>query len=258
MRLHQLVILSFVATISVTTVTAGGNNETEPEPRDPGTRIELGNEIEQNVERGDQFGKPVWAIVEHGIEASIEREVSNTIADGYVPVGIDYSEGGLTVLYATAPEVVFDRWILRDFSFETIDDELTAFLFDGWIPMDIAIGEDSLTVLLVRGSVLEGAIAGWRIHEVAANDLEAVFSTLEAYRDTGYTPYGIDLEDSDNEFWFLLLQFDVDAGSDPPRIAINGFPESELADGIDEDISNGLVPWGVGVGEQITFVLYLF
>lgn len=282
-RIRTVLVIALIAGITLS-ATAGGNQERggEAEQENGDTRIELGNSARSSSENGQhnenegddteaddassnrsgrrvvETDRPIWALVDHEKTDSMANEVSGIIEDGYTPVGMEVREDDISLLYASTNEIDFDRWIIREFTnLDNLNNEMSAFLLDGWTPMDISKTDAGLSVLFIKGDHQQ-EILGWRIHEISALDLRNAIDTLEAYRDAGYAAYGVTIDRQDNEFWFLMLQFDRPSESRMARIAVNGFENDEIESGITGDVQNGLLPWGLARGRDATFVLYLF
>lgn len=263
-------------------VTAGGNQEDRDDNQGPtpapqeSTRIEIGegNAVERSSENDDENrdptatperdtertgpAQPLWAMVDHPLESNIVRNISAVIEDGYVPVGYDQTEDAVAMLYAKSTRVLFDRWIIQEFTdLSRLDEEFSTFLIQGWTPMDISVTESGLSALFVRGDD-DTEIAGWRIHQIPVEELDTAFEILEGYRNRGFLPYGVSINQETDEFWFLMVQLEGSEDGEPARIAFNAFPLDETEAGITEDVENGLLPWGLARGRETAFVLYLF
>ena len=192
------------------------------------------------------------------MDDQVVQNISGVIDDGFAPVGMDIRDDEISMLYASSTEVIFDRWIIREFTeLDNLNDEFSAFLVAGWTPMDISKTASGLSVLFVQGDQQQ-EILGWRMHEISAADPEAVIEILDRYRERGFLPYGVTLDQENNEFWFLLLQFDQPADTEIRRIALNAFTNENVREGINEDIRNNLLPWGLARGNEGSFVLYVF
>lgn len=268
----KLLILILMGTVITAAATAGGNQESPAEEQsteqsDPGSsriEIEEGNRVDQDEndaeqdEDREQSDEPIWALVDHPLEQDIVRNISGVIDDGYAPVGFDETSDAISMLYAKSDRVIFDRWIIHEFTdLSNLNEDFSAFLLEGWTPMDISVTDSGLSTLFVRGED-NPEIAGWRIHEIAVEDLQSVFTVLEEYRDGGFLPYGVSIDQENQEFWFLLVQLERSEDSEPARVAFNAFEEGDTEEGITSDIENGLLPWGLARGRESTFVLYLF
>lgn len=275
---HSSLFVILLATV-VFAASAGGQKEQHQQPQQPksstdsGTRIELGNptgtktdtgpdetrEPEMKSKEDQRSGpRPVWVLIDHPLDNNVVRNISGVIDDGYVPVGMDIGDQGVSILYASSSKIVFDRWTIQEFTdLSKLNTELSAFIVDGWLPMDISRTGGGLSVLLVQGDTME-EVLGWRIHEVSAADPGNILQTLEQYRNKGFLPYGVTIDRADNEFWFLLLQTERPEGTDIRRVAFNGFSNEDIQEGITTDVANNLLPWGLARGNNATFVLYLF
>jgi hypothetical protein len=262
--------------------TAGGNREDRDEsqrptpPQQESTRIEIdeGNAVERAPENGDESrdngeasagdtertspAQPLWAMVDHPLESNIVRNISAVIEDGYVPVGYDETDDAAAILYAKSSRVLFDRWIIHEFTdLSSLDEEFSTFLIQGWTPMDISVTESGLSAMFVRGED-ESEIAGWRIHQIPVEELDTALGILQGYREGGFLPYGVSINQETDDFWFLMIQLEGWEDREPSRIAFNAFPLDETEAGITEDVENGLLPWGLARGRETAFVLYLF
>ena len=279
---RSVAVLSLATAITLS-ATAGGQREQNaaPNAQDQGTRIDIqeGNSVDSGNgdaatesqggqdqggdtnagnAQSDQQSQAVWALVDPPKDDQIIRNVSGIIQDGYVPVGMDDTGDAISVLYAKSNRVVFNRWIIQEFTdLDNLDRDFSEFLLNGWTPMDISVTDAGLSALFVKGDEDPG-ITGWRIHQVPVEELDSVFSIFEGYRQDGFLPYGVSIDHENNQFWFLMVQQDRPEGAEPARIAFNGFEEGSVRDGITADIENGLLPWGLARGERSTYVLYLF
>lgn len=276
-NLIRLTTFSVIFTVVLPAMlVAGGRqeqaeNSRETEDRSGSTRIELGESVNEPSDPPDTANaetdkdaldgseeRPIWALIDHPMDDQAVRNISGVIDDGYVPVGMDIGNSHISVLYASSTDIVFDRWIIHEFTkLENLNNEFSGFLLDGWIPMDISRTPDGLSVLFVRGDGQQ-EILGWRIQEISAGDPDAVLQTLERYRDNGFLPYGVTIDREDDEFWFLLLQTEQPVDTELRRIALNGFTNENIQEGISTDIQNQLLPWGLARGNEGSFVLYLF
>lgn len=252
------------------TVDAGGRQEEAPADSESGTEIELDEptdtgEQQLNPEPAEpgsaeepERGSPIWVLADHQLEETIEREISGLVADGYTPVGMETTEDGISVLYLRTDEVLFDRWIIHEFTeLDNLNSEMSDFLVEGWLPTGFSKNGDSITTLFIRAE--ETAISGWRIHDVPAGDLEQLVSVSEAYIEEGYVPYGISVDESDNRIWLLLLETPTNpTGGERANLLVNGFENANITEGITRDIEQGAVPWGMSREREVSFFLYLF
>jgi hypothetical protein len=280
--LKQILPIVLLASLLLPGLVSAGGRQEEPDRSrrsdnsSESTRIDMGNAVDsqdgqqrdgapgrsdnqQSPETDDTSeNRPLWALIDHPMDDQAVRNISGVIDDGYVPVGMDIGDDRISMLYASSTDIEFDRWIIHEFTeLGNLNNEFSAFLLDGWLPMDISKTADGLSVLFVRGAE-EQEILGWRIQEISAAEPDAVLDILGNYRDEGFLPYGITIEREDNEFWFLLLQSDRPAGSEMRRVALNGFTNENIQDGITGDIRNNLLPWGLARGNEGSFVLYIF
>lgn len=282
---RNVLVILFVGFLGISQAAAGGNREESERGSGPDedTRIELGNstedpqsdpepdresETEQNDTTEDdqsageprivETDRPIWALVDHEMNDQMVAEISGFIRQGYTPVGLEVQDEEISLLYASTQELSFNRWIIREFTdLDNLNTDMSAFLLDGWTPMDISKTEAGLSVLFIKGDTGR-ELLGWRIHEVSALDAREALQTLESYRDAGFVAYGVTIDREDNEFWFLMLQYDRPEGAEVARVALNGFENDQIEAGITRDIENGLLPWGLARGRNATFVLYLF
>jgi len=262
-----------MATALTLSVAAGGNRETQTEEptqnqsEQDSSRIEFedGNQVDRESQDDDSESEdsadseqPVWAIVDHPLENDLVNNISGILEDGYAPVGMDNTQDAISMLYAKSNRIIFDQWVIHEFTdLSNLNEEFSTFLLNGWTPMDISVTDSGLSTLFVQGEE-NPEITGWRIHEVPVDELESVFSVLQGYRDDGFLPYGVSIDQENQEFWFLMIQSERSQNTEPARVAFNAFSQDEVAEGITNDIANGLLPWGLARGRESSFVLYLF
>lgn len=237
---------------------ADETNNTEDPLSQEAQRIEIpdSNQSMESSESIDIDG--VWALVEHPIDESLERGISSVIAQRYIPVGIERAGESMRILYARSSRVQFDRWILEDFPLDSsINEELSARILNGWLPMGISIIDNRATVLLVQGESSPG-IEGWRLHQASSTDVQGLISVLEQYRTEGFIPYGVSIDETNEVFWFLMIENQGTETDVPARVVFNGFLTSDVREGITKDVNNGLLPWGYTVGQRSAYLVYLF
>ncbi|MFW6290416.1 MAG: hypothetical protein ACOC0R_05560, partial [Mariniphaga sp.] len=121
---------------------------------------------------------------------------------------------------------------------DNLNDEMSEFLVEGWLPTGFSKDGDSITALFIRSEETE--IAGWRIHDVPAGDMEQLVSITEAYIAEGFIPYGMSIDESDDRIWLLFLETATSpTGEERPNLLVNGFEDAEIADGITRDMTQG-------------------
>ena len=279
-RKRYAIAIAFM--LSVTTVFAGGRREDNQNdatgPRDPGTRIEMGNPVDRETnEAGDererseentsseQGGRaedasddPIWLIVDHEIATGLEGEISSVISDGYVPTGLDLTSDAVSLLYVKTDRVLFDRWTIQEFAMdETLNDAFSSILLQNWLPMGISIGDDdTMSALFVRLED-ETPVEGWRLQKISTVDLQEIFSIISDYREDGFIPYGIALNPDDSELWLLMVQTTGAIENEPNSVLLNAFRDDEITAGITADIANGALPWGMARGSEASFFSYI-
>jgi hypothetical protein len=101
---------------------------------------------------------------------------------------------------------------------------ISAVIEDGYVP----VGYD------------ETEIAGWRIHQIPVEELDTAFGILEGYRNRGFLPYGVSINQETVDFWFLMVQLEGWEDDEPASIAFNAFPLDETEAGMTENVENGL------------------
>lgn len=274
----RLVIMIIVSLLSVSLALAGGRRERDqeeqldPAPSTPRQRIEFGQEAERpepdapeqetrQQERDDSPdpGRSPWILADHRLDQTLEREISAIIQEGYTPVGMDRTAEGISILYLLSEAVLFDRWIIHEFTdLSVLNDEFSAFLVNGWLPMGFSKDGDSITTFFVRSEDVE--FIGWRMHQISVGDMQAVFDVVESYLQQSYVPFGISIDDTDNQVWLLFLETKATLVRDGAvtNVLINAFPEDGIVDGVNNDVINGALPWGMSRGREASFFLYLF
>lgn len=274
MKHQRLIWLALLLPAVVLTVEAGGRQEEAPQEGeleiesaidDPTS--EDAQETEPNASSEDESdqppaedpeGQPVWVIADHELNEMIEREISGLVEDGYTPIGMETTDNGISVLYLQTSEVLFDRWVIHEFTeLDNLNQEMSEFLVEGWVPTGFSKDGDSITALFIRSE--ETAVSGWRIDDVPAGDTQQLINVTEAYIQEGFVPYGLSIDDSDDRVWLLFLETSVSPGGDQrPNLLINAFEEEEITDGITSDVAQGAVPWAMSRETEVSFFLYLF
>ncbi|MFW5807374.1 MAG: hypothetical protein ACOCWU_06870 [Spirochaetota bacterium] len=198
--------------------------------------------------------QPAWAFAEHSFtDESLRREISEFLRNGYVPVGMESEpDGTLRVLYALNTWFEFSNWAIQEFTeLDNLNAEMSTVIQEGWLPMAMSATDDGLQVLFIETDV---EIDAWQI-AVGPLSVDSALSTLESWREDGYTPWAITLA-PDDEVWYLFLETDAV----PNRaVLFNGYENSESAitEGINEDIGEAWYPWGLMRGDETTFIQYL-
>ncbi len=171
-----------------------------------------------------------------------EQDISEIIAQGYIPIGLEVdAEEGLYVLYGEAPDITLERWFMYEFEdLSKLEDEITAAIDEGWIPLDIsATGDAGLIVLFADMDI---QIDGWRIHTDPAG-AETVEDTLHAFREDGFSPWGLSY--ADGRIWHLFL--DESELPEPRAVNIQTYPRSGeiIEEGMSDEMEEGWFPWAL-------------
>lgn len=199
-------------------------------------------------------GRAPWILAEHDLsDQAASQDIARIISSGYLPVGIEFRNDILTTLYLDQPGVEIQQWAIQEFErLDNLNEELSRPMLEGWVPMDITKTDNGLTVLLVRTEDIE--IEGWNI-AIGPVETESIGQTFAAWRERGYTAYGITLSEAD-EIWYLMLQ--VASQETVPRVFFDGYPDEEVTTGITEQMREGGIPWGLMKIGESTFIHYLF
>jgi hypothetical protein len=235
--------------VSVAPAFAGGRQEQQSQPRqtpprDQGERIELGDSNETNGTTDDESDeserRPAWILGQHDMDEGIEEEISDTIENGYVPVGFDMLGGNVTILYLLTNDIEFTRWtIQRVDDAREMNDTVTVWLRDGWMPLDFALIPGGVSFFLVQ---TEHEIDSWRIEVIPATS-EALERTYGQYQADGYVPYGLAADPIEELFWILFLR--AEGNFDIPQVVFDGFLNDDVTEGINERLVNGALPWAM-------------
>jgi len=183
---------------------------------------------------------PLWLIAEHRIGERLEREISSTIEEGYVPVGMEFTEEHLSMLYVRTDDFDFQRWTIHEFTnLDNLEEEFSGFLLEAWVPVAISRTDEGLTTLFLEDESIE--LSAWQL-TVGEFETQAILDTYDQWRQRGYESYGISMDDEER-IWYLFL--DIDTPAPPALMLFNGYPKDEAAEGINADIEQGGVPWGL-------------
>lgn len=201
-----------------------------------------------------QREQPAWAFAEHSFEnEELKKEINEFLANGYVPVGMDVTpDGTLSLVYALNTWFEYENWAIQEFTdLDNLNAELTTVLQEGWVPVAMSATDDGLQMFLLKTDI---EVSAWEI-AVGPLSVDSAVSTLESWRDEGYTPWAITLT-PDDEVWYLFLE---QSHVSEDAVLFNGFENTEeaITEGINEDIEERWYPWGMMRGEDSTFFQYL-
>ncbi len=185
-----------------------------------------------------------------GDESAVES-TNNFIAEGYMPVGIEYTLGeSLAVLLVKAESVALGRWAIAEYTdWNQLEDDITASIQDGFVPMDISRYGEALAVLWVETDM---PLEGWRI-STSENSFTERSRTIHSYETSGFTLYGVTV--NENLVWYLFLRL----GETAHTSQLLAYPMESVV------IQNGLItatdqgwrPTGIATTESMLYVCYL-
>lgn len=175
---NRTILLALVFTLILTTV-AFGQTDAQPSTDTPWQLVFL----------------PV------GDESAVES-ISDSVAGGYVPVGIEYTLGeSLAVLLVKDQSVEVGRWAIVDYTdWNQLEDDITAAIRDGFVPMDISRYGEALAVLWAE---IDLPLEGWRI-STSQNSPAERSRTIRSFETSGFTLYGISV--NQDLVWYLFLR----------------------------------------------------
>jgi hypothetical protein len=191
-----------------------------------------------------------WEIKQHSTDLqTLKEEVTEYVNDGYVPLGITYDNVELYILYVRDPEFGMEAWSIEWYdNRDAIQKGITGNMNKRYIPTGITYTGDQFYVLYVK---TESSVTAWQLIPSAA-DLNSVKRAIQPYVNQGYVPTGISL--LKDEYWTLLLQI---PDTQVKKWKIETYPVGAHADGINSNIKQGYIPWGIEYrGTQID-ILYI-
>ena len=182
-------------------------------------------------------------IGEHPYDPEATRdEISNTIAAGYLPVGLEVVRGeSFTVLYVDNDQEQVQEWFIHEFDeLETLEEDMNLFLDDGWRPADVSYSDGSVFVLMLD---VGPEIDGWRIHAEPYGSPELVEQTIGSFADDGFSVWGTSLDEG--LVWYLFLN-----ESDRPRpraVSLESYEgfDAEIQSGLESALEDGWWPWSL-------------
>ena len=185
-----------------------------------------------------------------GDDGTVES-INHSIAEGYRPVGIEYSLGeSLAVLLVKDESVAMGRWAIAEYSdWNTLEDDITASIQDGFVPMDISRYGEALAVLWVD---TELSVEGWRI-STSENSFTERAQTIRGFETSGFTLYGISI--NQDLVWYLFLRF----GETTHTAQLLAYPMDSVAlqNGLITATDQGWRPTGIASTESMLYVSYL-
>ena len=180
-----------------------------------------------------------------------KREINEVCARGFVPVGLEVIDGvAIQILYARDDSLSFKEWFLYQLTEpEKLESAVSYIIQNGWVPTGISKTDTALYMIFIKADL---EVEGWRVSK-SGSDTGSIEAKWRYFAQESFFPWGI--SQWDGETWHLLLQTKNFAKSAAQlRSYLN--QESELADGMNKDISIGLHPWGLTVERSRISILY--
>jgi len=191
-----------------------------------------------------------WEIKQHSTDIDLfENEVTDYVNNGYVPLGITYDNVELYILYVYDPEFGMQAWSVEWYENRTAaQNGITNNMNQGYIATGITYTGDQFYVLYVK---VENSATAWRL-EPSAIDLQSVHDAIQPYINQGYVPAGITA--FEGEYWTLLLEI-PDTTIQSWRL--ESYVVGNHADGINLNIEQGYIPWGIMYRDDMIDILYV-
>ncbi len=220
---NRTILLALVFSLTVASV-AYGQTDTQP-PRDA-----------------------PWQLVFFpvGNENTVES-INDSVAEGYVPVGIEYTLGeSLAVLLVKDESVELGRWAIADFTdWNQLEDDITASIREGFVPMDISRYGEALAVLWVETDL---PLEGWRI-STSQNSPAERSRTLRSFETSGFTLYGVSV--NQDLVWYLFLRLGETARG--TQLLAYPMESAAIQGGLIAATDQGWRPTGIAATESLFF-----
>jgi len=184
-------------------------------------------------------------------EAAATESINQVISTGYIPVGIEVTEGeSLAVLFVRRGSHEVRNWAILDYDdWNSLEAEITGGIEDGFVPMDISRYGERLAVLWV-GTDIE--IAGWRV-STSTNTIGERTRTINDFQSQGFTLWGLSVHEG--LAWYLFLR----TPGTPPAGAVSGYRSDTaiLQSGMVEASKAGWLPNGIAQSQDTIYICYV-
>lgn len=194
-----------------------------------------------------------WEIRSYQNSVSQLNKALNQIkSEGYMPVGLSLVNNRMEVFVINSQPFICTNWTLKEYkNTNELSAGISKMIESGYLPTGMTLVENSFNVIFAKTKYTGH---GWQIVE-SDLDHQDVANDIQPHLENGYIPVGISV--FAGYYYTLLIQPD-----DFPvnNYSIRGYDESQsahLKNGINMEISNGMIPQGYFKQEGIINILYL-
>lgn len=177
--------------------------------------------------------------------------INEAIRDGYVPVGLEITQGeSLGVLLVRTDSVVVRSWAILDYDdWNALETEITGGIADGFVPMDISRYGETLAILWVRADL---TIEAWRV-STSPNTIADRTRTINNFQGQGFTLWGMSVHEG--LVWYLFLR----QPGVPPAGAVSGFSKDGqiLQAGMVNASKEGWLPNGLASTDRTIYICFV-
>lgn len=183
---------------------------------------------------------------------AIEQPVNNALSSNKTPLGFSRVKDASYVIYLNDNPFNITSWNINWYNNVTeLEKGITSMMNQGWLPMGMSFTSDNKFYIFYVQCDLQGT--AWQITE-SSMDLQQVEKDVEPYLSRGYVPVGISVYG--NYYYTLLIQFPDGAEA---GWTIEGYSDNntEIKNGIENNIASGMVPFGFLKEQGVVNLLFV-